>query len=194
MNNDRYYTLDNALYDAKLDKFEFGKYTAYSIRNNSNNSSSYNNVHAWYGTTITEKVFVIGNSPKEVTIKEKEILPDQIPAMDWACFLDALYGDKHFISKTWFWEHQGEDVYENMFQEKEALRLTEKADKLRQVFGADVIAIDALTLKVGEEFDTYFTKFGNDCNRYPGSKKPLNLEMTASFKKIAGLDGKKKTS
>jgi hypothetical protein len=193
MYDDKYYTLDNALDYAKLDKFEFGKYTAYRI---THSTASINRCQNRYGANLTEKVFVINENSNRVEIQEKEILPEQIPSIDWAFFLDALYGNKHFISKTWFWNHQGEDVYKCSFQEKEAVRLTEKADKLRQVFGADVVAIDTLSLKVDEEFDTYFTKFGNECNRFPVGKKPLelNLEVPAFFKKMAGLDAEKKTS
>lgn len=172
MYDDRYYTLDHTLENAKLQKFEWGKYTVYAM---DHKPATY-----WYGVKLTEKIFVDDPKGGLPLITEVEILPEQIPPMDWAYFLQALRGEKYW-GKDWFWDEQRREESLRKTHEKEAQRLTEKADIMRRALGADVVAIDEMPISHShpEAYESWMkgiTQFCEFSNRLLTEEEAENLK------------------
>ena len=166
-NGDKYDTLDSALNNLKVNKFEYGKYTIYSMKNPPKTS--------WYGVTITEKQFVKFKSGVE--IKEVEILPEQIPPMDWAYLTFALLKDDSWQKKN-FWEEQCRVQWVTKFSEGFAQEAERKGNILRMAFGADTICLDNLPIRIAEPeaYESWMLRRREDSERMPTTEEKENLK------------------
>ena len=166
---DRYQTLDTALHNRKLTKFEWCKYTVYAMDKKPNTN--------WYGAKLTEKVFVFHPGEAIPKLEEKEILPDEVPDIDWFWFTKELWGDRHW-SKKYLDEDLCREVYRKNFEEERAKKLTKKADIMRRALGADVIAIDEMPIshRHPEAYESWMKGLGEWSNRMPTEEEKENVK------------------